>query len=198
MDSLSGYIYPYMCMKYTRSTHAYIYAQWAAGRDLGLILFCSINIFPLPKKKSKRLGCECNTENLNTHGFELHSAPSIKGTKLHFELITAISYRVYVCACVCAVYVSVCVCCVDVQIYWILNQSLLMDWCCFCYFVRNSLVALLEALCARYFMCDLFLAKLYSNFESGHWYWVHLLWSECIFYRCVEPSVYTLPPGLLR
>jgi len=106
-----------MCMKYTRSTHAYIYAQWAAGRDLGLILFFSINIFSLPKKKSKRLECERNTKNSNTHGFELHSAPSIKGTKLHIEVITAISYRVYVCACVCAVCVSVCVCCVDIQIY---------------------------------------------------------------------------------
>jgi len=28
------------------------------------------------------------------------------------------------------------------------------DWCCFYYFVRNSLVALLEALCARIFSLD--------------------------------------------
>jgi len=26
----------------------------------------------------------------------------------------------------------------------------LIDWCCFCYFVRNNLVALLEAWCARF------------------------------------------------
>jgi len=29
----------------------------------------------------------------------------------------------------------------------------MMDWCCFYYFARNSLVALLEALCARVYIC---------------------------------------------
>jgi len=30
-----------------------------------------------------------------------------------------------------------------------LSLNIKIDWCCFCYFVRNSLVALLEALCAH-------------------------------------------------
>ena len=35
---------------------------------------------------------------------------------------------------------------------WLLKEAgNLIDWCCFYYFVRNSLVALLEALCARIF-----------------------------------------------
>jgi len=37
--------------------------------------------------------------------------------------------------------------------YWssVEARGLKIDWCCFYYFVRNSLVALLEALCARIF-----------------------------------------------
>ena len=34
------------------------------------------------------------------------------------------------------------------------HQKLGFDWCCFYYFVRKSLVALLEALCARKYMTD--------------------------------------------
>ena len=35
-----------------------------------------------------------------------------------------------------------------------LRHHTVIDWCCFYYFVRNSLVALLEALCARIFSLD--------------------------------------------
>ena len=42
---------------------------------------------------------------------------------------------VCICTCVC-VCLCICVC------------NSVIDWCCFYYFVRNSLVALLEALCA--------------------------------------------------
>ena len=34
--------------------------------------------------------------------------------------------------------------------WWWLPSLLSIDWCCFYYFVRNGLVALLKALCARY------------------------------------------------
>jgi len=34
------------------------------------------------------------------------------------------------------------------------QKSSLIDWCCFYYFVRNSLAALLEALCTRIFSLD--------------------------------------------
>ena len=38
------------------------------------------------------------------------------------------------------------------QVFWALvhGQLCMIDWCCFYYFLRNSLVALLEALFARY------------------------------------------------
>jgi len=44
-------------------------------------------MFFLPKKENKR--CESNTDNSNPTGFELHK-PSIKGTKLLFEIKKAI------------------------------------------------------------------------------------------------------------
>jgi len=64
---------------------------------------------------------------------------------------------VYVCvwACVCArftVTVTVCVCvCACVCVFACICEYMYIciDWCCFYYFLRNSLVALLEALFAR-------------------------------------------------
>ena len=43
----------------------------------------------------------------------------------------------------------------------------LIDWCCFYYFVRNSLVALLKALCARIF----FFRFVNIGFVSGFFVW---------------------------
>jgi len=43
----------------------------------------------------------------------------------------------------------------------------LIDWCCFYYFVRNSLVALLEALCARIFSWDSWISGFSWHFFFG-------------------------------
>jgi len=42
----------------------------------------------------------------------------------------------------------------------------LIDWCCFYYFVRNSLVALLETLCARIFSWDSWISVFFWHFFS--------------------------------
>ena len=40
--------------------------------------------------------------------------------------------------------------CTHIRMYFVHTYK--FDWCCFYYFVRNSLVALLEALCARIYV----------------------------------------------
>jgi len=54
------------------------------------------------------------------------------------------------------------------------------DWCCFCYFVRNSLVALLEALCARIFPLDSWMSVFFWHFF-------------CFFCACVCARSLTKP-----
>jgi len=81
-----------------------------------------------------------------------------------------------------------------------LAQSLI-DWCCFSYFVRNSLVALLEALCARIFFLDpwtsVFLqytfvavntSKLQSVRLSKHLNLISLLRASCRRKGCWIPT----------
>ena len=46
------------------------------------------------------------------------------------------------------------------------------DWCCLYYFVRNSLVAFLEALCARIFSWDLWTSVFFWHFFSVFWFGV--------------------------
>ena len=41
-------------------------------------------------------------------------------------------------------------------------ELFVIDWCCFYYFVRNSLVALLEALCARIFSWDSWISVFFA------------------------------------
>jgi len=59
---------------------------------------------------------------------------------------------------------------VDVGVWFAARGSHeLIDWCCFYYFVRNSLVALLEALCARIFLFRFVNVVFFSekkNFEA--------------------------------
>jgi len=68
-----------------QSTHVYTYAG-RRHETFGSLVFL-FNIFFFPKKKSNR--CQCETENSNPYGFELHR-PSIKGTKLLFKVVKAI------------------------------------------------------------------------------------------------------------
>jgi len=52
------------------------------------------------------------------------------------------------------------------------NNVYCIDWCCFCYFVRNSLVALLEALCTNKLNQELLSSwnqdSVYSDHKSEH------------------------------
>jgi len=61
------------------------------------------------------------------------------------------------------------------------NQKLTVDefdWCCFYYFVRNSLIALLEALCVRIFSWD-------SRISVFFWHFFACLFVLCVCARCL-------------
>ena len=60
-----------------------------------------------------------------------------------------------------------------------------IDWCCFYYFVKNGLVALLKALCARVFSWDLWI--------SG-FFW-HFFWDRpWVVIQPCAPSIIRWPP----
>ena len=84
----------------------------------------------------------------NLDGQEYDLIPDPNSQACVFVSSVCCVYGMYGCVCVCrwvCACAGVCVCtCVCVYFCMI-------DWCCFYYFVKNSLVALLEALCARIF-----------------------------------------------
>jgi len=75
-----------------------------------------------------------------------------------FTLATGCAYAlcIYMCICICI--------CVTICVYMI-------DWCCFYYFVRNSLVALLEAPCARILSWDSWISVFPAIFFSRNAFW---------------------------
>jgi len=90
------------------------------------------------------------------------------GVHICFTLATGCAYaidmEIYMYMCAYAyIYISICICtyiCICIYIYihvymyvyvYICIYIYMIDWCCFYYLVRNGLVALLEALCARIF-----------------------------------------------
>jgi len=54
-------------------------------------------------------------------------------------------------------------------------KNALIDWCCFYYFVRNSIVALLKALCARFTLCSVRVRLMRSKPWSS-WYVQFSVW----------------------
>ena len=97
----------------------------------------------------------------------------------------------------------------DLQIVTPIQQRILIDWCCIYYFVRNSLVALLEALSAQifvfrianigvfwfFFLCARSLTKPFSrSSQPGSCAWL----SPFLLFFCLfvgkNPANYTSPP----
>ena len=85
---------------------------------------------------------------------------------------------------------------------WCIEHADLIDWCCFYYFVRNSLVAVLEALCARiyymfyvaYHTCKYAYTYTYSPVSPFSWLRAqHIKWCKrpraCIDLHVVSPRV---------
>jgi len=75
------------------------------------------------------------------------------------------------------------------------NTGYDFDWCCFYYFVRNSLVALLEALCARIFSWD-------SRISGFSWSEIAALWVVGVWaptrksWLQISPQIAILEPTL--
>jgi len=113
----------------------------------------------------------------------------------YYVILCDIWHQVHVCD-VMWQYVILC----DIMWYYVI----LCDWCCFYYFLRNSLVALLEALFARIIWCYVILCDIvryyviwcdimcmYVTVCDGMWYylmWHHVyvcdvIWTTCQVYR---------------
>jgi len=73
---------------YVHKVRMYIYMFCWWDQSLGLAYFFLWTYFPFRKRKSQK--CDCHTENLNPHEFELQR-PSINDALLLFKVINAIT-----------------------------------------------------------------------------------------------------------